>query len=260
MASKSLTDDEYWNKIWSKKNTITYDSLDSQLRELLTIFDDYFLRTSNAQKYFIEIGCAFSKFLEIFRIRYGFNVSGIDYSHVGCEKTISYFESIGLSLGDGKILCRDILDESQDLYEKFDCLASFGLIEHFTEPTEILKTFGSFLKEKGILITCIPNTSSHIFKLQKLIDKDIYNNHMIMDKEHLESVHTMAGLCVLQCKYIGSLHFGVLNVTKESNLSRLILFLVRIPQAFFLRFLRKFRLYINSRLFSHSIICIAIKT
>ncbi|GAF75721.1 unnamed protein product, partial [marine sediment metagenome] len=81
-----------------------------------------------------DIGCAPGKWLIHFHKKYGYQVSGVDSSEVGCQKTIDNFKSHQVK---GRIYQADFLSFTPP--EKYDIVTSFGVIEHFDQPYPVLE-------------------------------------------------------------------------------------------------------------------------
>lgn len=102
---------------------------------------------------FLEIGCAPGKILAWTSAVLGADVSGVDYSAQGIEVSRKLFESVGVR---GDLRQEDIFQNSFD-FGTFDVVFSGGVIEHFDDPTEIVKIHVSLAKPGGLALIIIPN-------------------------------------------------------------------------------------------------------
>jgi 2-polyprenyl-3-methyl-5-hydroxy-6-metoxy-1,4-benzoquinol methylase len=159
----------------------------------------------------LELGCARSAWLPYFSKELGFCVTGIDYSPVGCEqaKTILAVEGV-----EGDVALGDFLSPPPHLLNCFDYVVSFGVVEHFEDTGQCLRSCGAFLKPGGTMVTVIPNMKGLVGQLQKCLAREVYDVHVPLDAKALRREHEDAGLEVLRCEYFCFLHFGVLNLSR----------------------------------------------
>lgn len=74
------------------------------------ISSEYFLRWRlGAKDFFLEIGCARSRWLPYFAKEFGFEVSGIDYSEVGSQQATQILFNEGVQ---GNIVFADSLHQN----------------------------------------------------------------------------------------------------------------------------------------------------
>jgi 2-polyprenyl-3-methyl-5-hydroxy-6-metoxy-1,4-benzoquinol methylase len=154
----------------------------------------------------LEIGCGASGWLPYFSKEFGFKVSGVDYSPIGCELAKKMLKESGV---DGQVVCCNLFDPPECMEETFDVVVSFGLIEHFEDTTSVVRAASKFLKPGGMLITNIPNMTGAIGYLQKALNKPVYDVHKLLDRNMLRYSHEYAGLEIIQCEYFLFSHFGV---------------------------------------------------
>jgi 2-polyprenyl-3-methyl-5-hydroxy-6-metoxy-1,4-benzoquinol methylase len=221
----------YWDKVWdndSEKIPLSVDPSKKGIKNYVNrCFDDYF--KSFFQNYLnisymrndskiiggkseriklLEIGCANSIWLPYFNKIYNFEIFGIDYSEIGCEKARRILNNEGIN---GKIICSDFFYPPEDMIEKFDIVISFGVIEHFENTKDCINAFSKFLKPGGYIISFIPNLTGIMGYIQKLLDMDCYNIHVVMDKERLANSHIQCNLDIVKSEYFLIGNFGVFN-------------------------------------------------
>jgi hypothetical protein len=90
-------------------------------------------------------------------------------------------------------------------------VVSFGVLEHFKNTTACVAAFSRFLKPGGLLITNIPNLCGLNGLIQKMINRPIFDIHVLLDKNALMQVHRINGLRVISCDYFLFTNLGVLN-------------------------------------------------
>ena len=77
----------------------------------------------------------------------------------------------------------------KSIKNKYDYIISFGVVEHFENTAKCLRSCAEFLKPGGTLITLIPNMPSLVGKIQKIIDKKVYDVHVPLTKKELSKAH-----------------------------------------------------------------------
>lgn len=157
----------------------------------------------------LEMGCGGSKWLPYFHRAFGYEVSGIDYTEVGCRLALRNLVAVG---GTGTIVCRDFNELGNEFRETEDIVLSLGVVEHFAHPETVLATFAGCLREGGWLITYIPNLGGVVGSLLKRINRELYDTHHVFDLKALEEYHRIAGLEVVDSTYLEFADFTVLPI------------------------------------------------
>lgn len=157
----------------------------------------------------IEIGCGCSAWLPYFGLQYGFAVSGVDYSPAGCEGARRTLSAAGVP---GEVVLCDFREPPAALRSAFDVVFSFGVIEHFTETAAALRACATYLKPGGMLITLVPNMNGIPGRLQRWLDRKIFDIHVPLNPRTLAEAHTTAGLDVVACEYLLFVNLNVVNV------------------------------------------------
>lgn len=176
-------------------------------------FHEYFIQTfkhiDTKGKRFLEIGCAKSVWLPYFAKEFGFQVSGIDYSEVGCVKAKEILEKENVA---GEIICADLFSPPLNLLGAYDVVVSFGVVEHFEDTCAVIAALAKYVKNNGIIITNIPNMVGHIGLVQKKINRPVYDIHQQIDCLDLARAHECAGMGILKCDYFISTSYGICNL------------------------------------------------
>jgi 2-polyprenyl-3-methyl-5-hydroxy-6-metoxy-1,4-benzoquinol methylase len=159
----------------------------------------------------IEVGCAQSVYLPYFAKHFGFKVSGIDRSAMGCDRARTVLEREGVK---GEVYCADFFSVPAQLIGRFDVLISFGVVEHFEQTAEAVRAMPRLLKPEGRMITVIPNFTGVLGEYQKLLDRDVYNAHVPLSRESLASAHREAGLEIESCDYFLPICLEVYNLER----------------------------------------------
>jgi hypothetical protein len=109
----------------------------------------------------------------------------------------------------------------------YDVGVSFGVIEHFENPSVALKAMAKYIKPGGLILTIIPNMTGITGFLQKrTMNRSIFNLHKQLDASQLGNLHSEAGLAVVQADYLLPLGLGVLNPGDKPPLLTKVIFAV----------------------------------
>lgn len=207
---------QYWNDSWMASEIP--NAIDPQQPELNNYvnrrFHEYFFKVFSGMetrgKKLLEIGCARSAWLPYFGKEFGFEIHGLDYSDVGCQKAREVLANENL---EGEVICADFFSPPDTMPEYYDVVVSFGVAEHLEDTTACIKAFSKFLKPNGIMITSIPNMVGLIGLIQKVFNRPVFDVHMALDEDALRTAHEVSGLEVLNCDYFLFTNFAVNNLT-----------------------------------------------
>lgn len=98
----------------------------------------------------LEVGCGGAR-TSVFLARNGYDTTCTDSSPEAIRLAIANFESLGLV---SRVLQDDIFNSNLQK-NAYDCVMSFGLLEHFEELDPVISSINSFLRPGGIHIHCI---------------------------------------------------------------------------------------------------------
>ena len=199
-TNKNYTEKDYWELAqggpvktvpYLNKNNIIYKwvrkTLDSETNGINNI--------NNA----IEIGCYPGKFLTI--LDKEIEISGIDYIP-DVRSLRDLFEKEGFRVGE--FIYEDFL--TFEIQKKYDCVMSFGFIEHFSNWEEVLKKHFDMVSDGGIVFIEVPNFKG-IFQLipRFLFDNENFKRHNLssMNIEKWIKLAENNGLKVLNSGYFG---------------------------------------------------------
>jgi len=208
---------EYWNNAW--KGSVVPRPIDPADpsphnwvdRRFHREFQRLFGESRKSGMKLLELGCAQSRWLPYFAKEFGFSITGLDYSPIGCEMARTILDRSGVA---GEIVCADFFGPPDSMRGAFDVVVSFGVAEHFDDTAACIRAFASFLKPGGILFTNIPNMCGLVGFLQRVLNRPVYDIHQILDPNALRAAHEAAGLDVLSCEYFIFNNFGVCNLNK----------------------------------------------
>lgn len=203
-SKNKLTDSNYWDNNWNKKNYSFYDIFKNIFvginnYDFYSLFRKY---SSKKKKYFIfEVGCAPANYLIYLKKRFGFNISGIEYSKEGYLQVKNNFHKNQIA---DKIIFGDFFDYDflKRNKEKYDIVYSIGFIEHFENPKNAIEKHFEILKNNGICIISIPNLNgvNSLLTEKKILD---VHNRKIMDLKRLRKLFSKYE--ILELRYGGGL-------------------------------------------------------
>lgn len=212
---KKKTEKKYWDSIWKERKPAK-----NIQPELMTIrnntnrmFHEYFkhifssIDTNNLK--LLEVGCANSTWLPYFKKEFGFSVTGLDYSEIGCSSAQQNLKDNNVT---GNIVCADLFSPPQYMVAHYDIVISFGVVEHFDDTAACLLALSGLLKKGGLLITNIPNMSGGVGLLQKYINRPIYDIHNPLNRELFCHAHKTLNVEITKCDYFMSTNFGICNL------------------------------------------------
>jgi 2-polyprenyl-3-methyl-5-hydroxy-6-metoxy-1,4-benzoquinol methylase len=171
-------------------------------------FQTAFAGLENSDLKLLELGCGGSAFLPYFARRFGFKVSGIDYSENGCDLARRMCTLNGVH---ADITCANFFESLPDLESSFDVVVSFGVVEHFTNLEETLRAFSRFLKPAGLIVTTVPNLTGIPGKTFGWLSKDLFDKHMVFSLDRFRDGHEAAGFSIIKCEPLLFINFGVIN-------------------------------------------------
>ncbi len=215
-----LTSSNYWEGVWATKpldhgnlvqlHRVSQWKYDRMLRRLLGAV------SPNAS--ILELGCAPGEKLQrMNRLRPDVRLSGIDYAEEGCRTTAALLKGIGLPTN---VYHGDV--RSVELPVKFDMVMSFGLIEHFDDPADILRCHARFCRPGAIVAVTLPNYASPVVRFfgeRFCPDSLAIHNLNIMNKPALTKAMQDAGLKNVRVGGDGGtkLHLGISRPTLMSK-------------------------------------------
>ncbi len=214
----------YWDRLWD--TTSLPRPLYPEKREVTAFWDNYvnwrthhylvsvFGRDATSGKRLLEIGCARSVWLPYFASQFGMQVSGLDYSEIGCDSARRILEREKIK---GDIIQADLFDPPERCIGAYDYVISFGVLEHFKNTDSALASIKNFLKPGGVLITNIPNLKGLPGWLQKRLDREVYDIHVPMSNVDLIRSHKENGFNIIDCRYFLFLNLGVLVYDRYRN-------------------------------------------
>lgn len=195
-VSGVLTNSDYWEALWAKQRRA--GGWEEQLRRVsMWKYDRMLCRLlDTAQRpdaEVLELGCAPGKILRrIHRLRPQLRLSGLDYAAEGCRATTESLQQIGVT---SNIYFGDV--RTAEISAIFDLVVSVGLVEHFDDPSEIVRCHARFCRPGGSVAIAIPNFTSPVvryFAEKFCPDNLAIHNLNVMNLLALEKACRDAGL------------------------------------------------------------------
>jgi SAM-dependent methyltransferase len=205
----------YWDAVWQGQPLPTpLDPRDASVRNHIERrFHQYFVAAlggrETAGRLLLEVGAGHSRWLPYFAREFGFAVSGIDYSPVGCAQGEAILRQAGVS---GRVLLADFFAPPAEMLGAYDVVVSIGLVEHFDNTAACVASLARFLRPGGLLITVIPNLAGAVGWIQRRVCRAIYDVHVPLDREELRDAHEAAGLSVVRCDYFQGADLTAVNL------------------------------------------------
>ena len=263
-TNTKLSEKAYWDEVLVNQKLPRINSPQNYNYKITMDFvEDIF--ENKSYKTLFEVGCGSSGWLPYFAKRYRLTVSGVDYSEVGCKIAEKNLQLLNIEYGE--IICQDIFDPSWIRGRGYDVIFSYGVIEHFEKPEEIIRIFKSFTNQGGTIITLVPNLNGLNGWLTRYFMKDVYEMHRVITREQLRNHHESNDLTDHKTGYAGTFSLTVIPWT---NANRGVLKKGFFLRTFFLRAIFGFNLILASafrflpdlpsKFFSPYIICVAKRT
>lgn len=209
-ANNALSTKDYWDaSLGGVRLPRLHDTSRHNTKAIIDFLDSV-LKDAGA-KTLMEIGCAASGWLPYFRKRYGYRVSGLDYSETGCAMARENMRLLGLEYEE--IICADMF--AWEPGKKYDIILSFGVIEHFNSQDELIKTMVAHLNEGGILITVVPNLRGMMGFISRTLFPEVHKIHKVLSREDLIGLNAGAGLREIRTDYAGVFSLAVLPWAKS---------------------------------------------
>lgn len=152
----------------------------------------------------LEIGCFPGGYLALFG-QLGFILNGIDLNP-GVSSLKDWFQNMGFKVGD----FHQVDFAEFQPREKYDAVASFGFIEHFTGWEDQIAKHAALVADGGSLVITTPNFRGAVQRfLHVLFDRENYKRHFIpsMDPAAWSRILESLGFEVVFSGYFGKFDF-----------------------------------------------------
>jgi SAM-dependent methyltransferase len=162
---------DYWNENWAGVTPIgSISSLNVFNFDLKALFRALKL---NGEAHVAEIGFAPGKTIAWIHDNITRNVLGVDYSDRGCAVAREFFRRTGRSI---RVMCEDAASVV-GLDSQMDLVYSIGVLEHFSDPSDLVATHLRWINDNGTALILIPNYSGLYIDVQSRLDPANLERH-----------------------------------------------------------------------------------
>ncbi len=209
-AHNALTCPEYWEQHVSPTAAdlaITFDPHGFEFRDLHAFFGKHL--PVDASLRFIEIGCHPGRYLWYFHTQFRYRVSGIEYVASACARTR---EALDAERVVAEVTHADLFTFEPPGGERYDVVASFGLLEHFRDVAAPLRRHVELLRPGGFLALTAPNHRGLNGAILKRILPQTYALHNQMTySDLLAAVRGSPEMAVVAGGYLGRFNLAPTN-------------------------------------------------
>ncbi|MCE2740283.1 MAG: class I SAM-dependent methyltransferase [Sphingobacteriales bacterium] len=126
----------------------------------------------------LDIGCGNGALSAVLKEKYTIETWGIELMESEAEQAKEIMHKVYVGA------CENLIPQLPDAY--FDAIYLNDVLEHLSNPNEVLKMLKPKLKETGVIISSIPNIRYHKAIIEIIFKKDFkYSESGILDFTHL---------------------------------------------------------------------------
>ena len=163
-----LTDQEFWERRWRSRPDA---GRREEVHPWTMPFHPILQRVLPRGGSFVEVGCAPGRNMVYFSRYFGYQVAGIDF--VAEEFTRRTLEANHVE--DYELYRMDFLEELPP--RKFDVVASFGFVEHFTRLAEVIARHVALVNPGGHVVIGAPNLLGAQRLIRLVLDRAALRRH-----------------------------------------------------------------------------------
>lgn len=248
MKGDKLTEKAHWDNYWNSfelpvEIKLSKDNL--LLNEELKLFEKFLPKKKLS---ILEIGGAPGQYLVYMHKQFGYDVSCLDYSDIGCEKTRENFKLLDIPV---TVYEKDLFGDLSDV-PTFDVVFSMGLIEHFDDVSGVIQKHLDLLKPGGILLLGLPNFTGINGMFLKQLAPELIKQHNLrtMNINSWKGFENKLGLEKIFKAYVGGFEpMTFMMREKKSFVNNLLYLKARVLNKIFHKNFSMLR-SLNSRYFS----------
>ncbi|MEO1617419.1 MAG: class I SAM-dependent methyltransferase [Planctomycetota bacterium] len=210
-----LTNPSFWDQRWNSHNMGVIQRGRSPVADaILHFMDQYASQYSTGS--ILEIGGAPGRYLARMAIDHDLSATAIDYSPEGCDQLRANFAKLDRPI---TVIERNVLTEEPETTEKYDVVFSLGLIEHFEDVEEIIRSHVKYLKDGGILILGVPNCLGIYRWFWKSLSPDLLSKHVLstMEADRWEHWAKRCGIRPVKIAHVGGFDSASLDKREVSG-------------------------------------------
>jgi SAM-dependent methyltransferase len=197
-----LTDPEYWSGIQRGLARPAQALRDDREAEWLAPVLRHLFPYAGQR--FLELGCSPGHAAALIRSRVHLIMEGVDYNS---EAALFHSNLAEIGCHDAIVHRADLRDFSPDT--PYDVVASFGLIEHFSDPQTLLQHHLRLLRPGGLCVVVIPWFRGLQWLFHRTLDSQDLARHNLeaMDTDLFRRFASETGSEVLHLAHAGALRF-----------------------------------------------------
>lgn len=201
MSENRLTTLDFWSKNRDNASILEFPGAEPIKHWLI---ENLQLKSGKIKNCF-EVGCHPGRFLAMFG-EFDVELNGIDF----VPETKGILEKLRQhNFKVGEIYNCDFLDFKSD--RLYDCVCSFGFIEHFKNWTEMIDRHIEMVNDQGFLVLEVPNYRGLFQRIPRyLFDRENFKLHNLasMDLDRWEHILNERGFEIVSKKYFGGYRMG----------------------------------------------------
>jgi len=165
----------------------------------------------------LEVGCAPGRNLRRLAERFGLDPWGVEYTPAGAERTRAVLRSLGRPTD--QVIEGDFFAPGWAPAEPFDAVVSFGFVEHFSDPAEVVARHLALLRPGGVLVVTLPNLRGLNGQLTGWLNPDLLAGHNLdlMTTAAVRALVADADADVAFCGGYGGVDVGCLTASSRST-------------------------------------------
>jgi len=140
-------------------------------------FKSYLLKMLHEAEHILDVGCGVGNMLKQIKDCKQFEGSGVEISHDAVERA----RKDGFDVFEGNLLEAKLKEES------FDGVILLYVLEHVSNPLEVLNEINRILKKKGFLFLAVPNYRYLKIAFDNVFSRLLLKNSSIHPEEHLQN-------------------------------------------------------------------------
>lgn len=219
---------------------------DTNIKRLLDRFAEK-IGNNVASQNIVELGSAPGGNLLYMNQIYGCDPHGIEYTKSGVRLNQHLFKLYNLSVE--RIHHLDLFQvEEAGFVEKYDNLISFGVIEHFDQPENLIENHLKWVKPGGKLLIVVPNLQFIYLIWNRLFNNEIvkiHNLNLIKGGKFFKITDNFTNVTIIDRGYFGSFDYGLLT-HKNQFFARAVISILYRGKKIYQPLLDK--LYVNTKL------------
>ncbi len=154
----------------------------------------------------LDVGCGYGGVGKLINTKYKAEVHGIEISHRAADKARIHYDSVV----SGNVE----LDEFHFEAKYFDFIICSDVLEHLSDPWNVLRKLKNYLKDDGYLAASIPNIRNADVLVQLLDGSFDYQEFGVLDDTHLRFFTYRSSIRLFERS-----GFKVENIIRKENYS-----------------------------------------